>query len=322
MRYSFVGLTAFAVVCASCGLYGCSSEESGTSSSGGAAGGGTAGSSGTGGFAGSSGTGGLAGSSGAGGSAASSGAGGSAGSDAGASSCAGQAVESCQYRKSCCERTVGFDQPRCVEEYTRSCEEHAARVAAGTHSVSADKRAECFAAIQKWMDKCELTGSEYYEYLTDAEPCREARQGPAEAGETCAVGDSDCNEPPGAKSWVSCGGGTCQVTNLVGEGSACEFIFPTHFCDVGLYCKSEPGGARCVKATAAGAACTPATSPSAFNFECGVGSWCDPSSSTCVPAKQPGEDCGHNFECSGSQCSQGKCGPPPSPVYAVFCAVE
>ncbi len=256
------------------------------------------------------------GAAGAGGTAGDSGLGGAAGADAGLSECASVAVQTCQQRKACCEKTLGYVESKCVEYVTAACEEHSVKVAAGTHSHDAAKFEQCRSDIQKWLDQCEMGLDQYYGYLSGVEACREANQGPALKGESCTDGAADCKEPTGNKNWASCSAGACMQTELVGEGSACEQFAPVeHYCDVGLYCLAG----LCVKATAPGQTCVPASG--GFNFECGPGFWCNPDSAVCETAKQPGEDCSVLLECAGTVCESGKCGALLSPVRAEQCGV-
>lgn len=131
--------------------------------------------------------------------------------------------------------------------------------------------------------------------------------GTVEAGAPCeAVGFhmSDCQQG------LLCGADRvchdpCDTPLVAPEDGFCGPVRGMWFveCDAGLACDAA---GRCVLAQPLGAACD-SMSP------CAAGTWCQPSTASCIAQAPAGDPCTHDDECQSRVCSEGACYQPESP---------
>jgi hypothetical protein len=103
---------------------------------------------------------------------------------------------------------------------------------------------------------------------------------------------------------VECIKNVCQAIEVLPEGAACPFPSGrVSVCDDGLACDATPGEmGACVKAIPTGGACDGTLLEST---ECGLGSFCDPDSSTCrVTTNMGGSGCAQGSECVSFECDR------------------
>jgi hypothetical protein len=300
-------LTAFAAASiATALLIGCSSSSDGDSSA--AAGSGGSSSAGAGGSG--------AGGSGAGGSAGSS-VGGSGGTSAGGSGggttgytldtvCAQVTPKICAGRKSCCTTEGAFDEAKCEAFELMKCQANVAEVKAGTMTFDGSHIDECLTKIQPLLDGCVATIPIIEKAVTDLKLCNTIFQGKKMAGDACTE-DAQCAQPTAAGSSAGCDAKTnqCSTTTFADLGAACAFGAPANtFCKSGLYCDADftknPVVGTCKTATALGATCD---KTKVNDLECGLGFYCEGTSSACVKAKDGGAACTGAIECQSLACT-------------------
>lgn len=133
-----------------------------------------------------------------------------------------------------------------------------------------------------------------------------AFQGKKGEGAACTR-NSECQQSADPNTFVSCSDRTHVCTKLtVAElGDGCDATQGS-VCDEGLFCDAPPlsTSGTCKTATATGQACA---RPAIGNPECGIGAYCDGTSTTCVEAKGARESCTLPGECASGQCDNGTC---------------
>ena len=294
-------------------------SDSGLTGSGGSSGSGGAADSGTGGAAG-SGTGGAAGS-GTGGAAGDSGgaggaSGGAAGSGGGASYtldnvCQLVAPKICAGEQSCCQSSgFGFDQAKCEAYVTGGCLQDVAEVKNGNMTFNPDNIDACLAVYKSAYDKCVLGLDDYIALVKDLNTC-DTFVGKVPVGGSCTR-DSECVRNDDPNVFVGCGETSkkCQETTILGANAACQIgAGVTAFCDNGLYCDvaiigQPPYDGQCAKSTPEGQPCN---GQKLIDLECGVGYYCNKSTSVCTQAKVGGAACVQDSECLSFSCAVGHC---------------
>lgn len=208
----------------------------------------------------------------------------------------------CAQRKSCCQsQPGGFNEAQCLAFEKRDCEKNVAEVKAGTMTFDPTNIDACLAKLGPYVDRCRVPISEALLLFNElATLCKifagkVAEGGNCERSEQCATsGDQLAN----------CTAGKCKLTKLQGAGATCSFGGPTEeFCKSGLFCdanvaKSPPSG-TCKTATVPGQPCD---AQNAFNFQCGLGYYCDKASAKCTAAKNEGATCENALECNSLDC--------------------
>jgi hypothetical protein len=95
----------------------------------------------------------------------------------------------------------------------------------------------------------------------------------------------------------------CVTTTFLAKGAACSFAEGAHaLCGTGLYCDVPLDGGplegTCKQALALGADCQ-LLRP----LDCGLGAYCDASTTKCTQAKAGTASCTNNLQCLSTKCT-------------------
>ncbi len=309
-----LGASIVVLLAAACG----GSTDDGLNGGGGSAGSGAQAGSSSGGSSGNGGVGAAAGSAGVagigGGAAGGAGAGGTGGGTSYTldNVCSKVAPQICSAAESCCNTAgFGYDANGCQAASIFQCGKDVAEVKAGTMTFDPSKIDACLAEYQKLLAKCVLSIADFFSLLEGLAPCNSIFQGNLPEGAACQR-DAQCALPGTPNTYVGCDEGTktCVHWTRLAEGAQCQLgDGVTDYCETGLYCDvnlvgSPPFNGTCKQATALGAKCD-GTNP--YNLECGLGYYCNASTSLCTVAKVGGASCTTGIECQTFDCEAGKC---------------
>lgn len=208
----------------------------------------------------------------------------------------------CNLRKSCCEKSHGYDEAACLARAKADCLTDVADTRAGRMTFHPELIDGCIAKFERIFDACFETVDLLLQ-AADIADCRIFR-GQLDEGARCER-DSQCKSgPPGA--FVDCNEErqSCTYTRFFQDGEACRYGDGAGgFCAKGLYCDAPLGGSTapgtCKKATPVGSNCD---TIKIISTECGLGAYCDKGSGKCTAAKDEGATCESAFECKSLQC--------------------
>jgi hypothetical protein len=207
----------------------------------------------------------------------------------------------CTLRKSCCEKSHGYDEAACLANAKADCAKDVTDTRGGRMTFHPELIDPCLAKFKPILDACFETIDLLFEAAAIAD-CR-IFQGQLDEGARCAR-DSECKSgPPGA--FVDCNDErqVCTYTRFFKEGEACRYGDNAGgFCEKGLYCDAPLGSSvagTCKKATPVGQSCD---TLKLVSTECGLGAYCDRGSGKCAPAKDADAACDTAFECKSLQC--------------------
>lgn len=221
--------------------------------------------------------------------------------------CERTAPKICELRKSCCEKSFGYDQAKCIENAKADCAKDVADTRGGRMTFHPELIDSCLTKFKPILDAC----FETIDLLLKAFDIAECRifQGQFDEGAQCER-DSQCKSGP-AGSFVDCNDErrVCTYTRLFKEGEACRYGEGSGgFCASGLYCDAPLGAnvaGACKKATPLGSTCN---SLAIVSTECGLGAYCDKGTGKCTAAKDEGATCDTGFECKSIKCDGGGSG--------------
>jgi hypothetical protein len=228
----------------------------------------------------------------------------------------------CESAEACCRSAHGdFTREGCVATFKRDvCRPGADAVTAGKATFDRDAVDGCLAAhaeahaicVPTWRQTLALRKRIYAE-------CR-VINGTAAPGRACAI-DAHCERPAG-EATAECVKNVCRVIEVLPEGAVCPFPSgAVSVCDDGLACDA-PGietEGRCVPAIQAGQTCD---SSVLEGTDCGLGSYCDSDSGTCMLAENlGGSGCAQGSECVSFECDRlaDECAPAPAVVSRDTC---
>jgi hypothetical protein len=212
----------------------------------------------------------------------------------------------CELRNSCCTAAgIGFEQAGCEADFKSKCNEDVQAVNAGDETFDPSGLDACLAKLPGIYARCTLTQMDYVTTVLELRVCN-AFEGKKGEGAACTR-NSECRQSDDANTSVSCSQQThsCTRVTVAKAGDGCGATTGA-ICEAGLYCDA-PGLAApgtCKTATSKGQACA---RPVIGNPECGIGSYCDGATATCVEAKAAREACTLPGECASGQCDSGTC---------------
>jgi hypothetical protein len=221
--------------------------------------------------------------------------------------CDRTAPKICALRKSCCEKSHGYDEAACIANSKADCAKDVADVRGGRMTFHPELIDPCIAKFQPILDACFETIDLLFQAASIAE-CR-IFQGQLDEGARCER-DSQCKSGP-AGSFVDCNSEreACTYTRFFKEGEACRYGDSAGgFCEKGLYCDAPLGSSvpgTCKKATPVGSSCD---TLKLISTECGLGAYCDRGTGKCTAAKDDGATCDTAFECKSLRCESGGSG--------------
>lgn len=236
--------------------------------------------------------------------------------------CVDFAIRLCADAEGCCRQAHGgFDPSACVESFEREvCRPGADAVAAGLATFDDDLVEDCLAAHAEAHRVCVPTWAETLELRKRIYAACRVIDGVAEPGSPCAL-SANCKRPPGHAT-AECVRNTCRALEVLPEGAACPFPDGSvSVCDAGLTCDAAGPGEQgtCVDAIPTGEACNGLVLESTA---CGLGSYCDPLSSTCrLASNAGGSGCAQSTECLSFDCDRlaDVCAPAPAVVGRDTC---
>jgi hypothetical protein len=212
----------------------------------------------------------------------------------------------CGLRKPCCTAAgIGFDEAGCEADFKSRCELDVAAAKSGDETFDPSGLDACFAKLPDIFAKCTLTLADLQTVPLSLRVCN-AFAGKKGEGAACTR-NSECAPSADANTWVSCVDKTktCTKLTIAKQGDGCDLSKST-LCDIGLYCDAPPlsSAGTCKSATPTGQTCK---QPAATDPECGIGAYCDQTSTTCTEARAAGETCTLPGECASGSCTSGKC---------------
>lgn len=212
----------------------------------------------------------------------------------------------CDLRRPCCESGPGFDLTGCLADARRGCEADVAAARAGTVTFHPERIPGCIEKYRALFDaSCTLTVDVLQKYYPQVAQCA-TFEGQLPEGAACER-SSQCKPSTKADEVVGCDDQTkkCRTTKLLAEGATCTIGdgLPA-LCSDGLYCDasfdSQPFTGVCKKKTSLGVACNKEEKPVAL--ECGLGNYCDTTSSVCTAGKPGDATCTSDLECASVSC--------------------
>jgi hypothetical protein len=219
--------------------------------------------------------------------------------------CEQTAPKTCQIRKSCCDKTSGYDETGCLAESNSTCARDVAEVRAGTMTFDPTNIEACYTKLGALTEKCVLTIDDL---TTAAQVLKDCHVFVGKIGEGLPCErDNQCKPSATADAFVTCEKDhhTCKTIRLLSAGANCEFGDGIGaICAAGLYCDFPIGGndpkpkGTCKTALAGGATCEK-TQP----FQCGLGRYCD-DTKHCAPGKAGGATCDNALECASLTCEK------------------
>ncbi|MBX3128479.1 MAG: hypothetical protein KF718_17290 [Polyangiaceae bacterium] len=298
------------------------SSDTGLAASGGSGG---SGAGTTGGAGGASGSAGAAGSGGLSGAAGSAGSGGSAAGPVALDDfCQTWVPKYCASAKSCCEGSgFGHDAAGCTTLLTAQCEADVAAVKASELSYDGSDVHACIAATDGFLNKCVLAIDDLLVGFDSLLTCGGILDGKVPEGGACQR-DSQCEASADPAVLVDCNQLTkvCRHSKLLSQNQACQVGDGiSEYCAPGLYCDAEflvgpPYSGICKQATPAGGDCN---GVKVINLECGLGFYCNKTSSKCTKAKVGGAPCAQAIECQSFSCVGAQCAAVPPLVNQAVC---
>ena len=213
----------------------------------------------------------------------------------------------CELRKSCCEKSYGYDEAKCIEFTKADCAKDVADARGGRMTFHPDLIDSCLTKFKPVLDACFETIDLLFAAFDIAE-CR-IFQGQLDEGAQCER-SSQCKSGP-AGSFVDCNDSrrVCTYARLFKENEACRYGDNAGgYCAKGLYCDAPLGGnvaGTCKKATPIGSSCD---TLKLVSTECGLGAYCDKGTGKCTAAKDQGAACDTAFECKSLSCENGGSG--------------
>jgi hypothetical protein len=214
--------------------------------------------------------------------------------------CDRTAPKICELRKSCCDRTGGFDQTGCLAHAKTECAKDVADARGGRATFRPETIDPCIEKFKPLLDACYETFDLILRAVNDLRACR-TFEGQLAEGASCER-DSQCKPSTAADELSGCPKDKlkCTTTKILAEGAACSLDSggPSAFCGSGLYCDAT-GTKTCKKSTAVGSACNAKASPS---LECGLGKYCDPATALCANGKGGTASCKDLIECASLKC--------------------
>jgi len=236
--------------------------------------------------------------------------------------CVDFATRLCQDSEGCCRTAYdGFDLDGCVSTFKRDvCRPGADAVMAGRATFDEGAVDECLAAHAAAHEICTPSWAQTIELRKRIYAACRVIDGTSKPGSGCSIA-ATCKHPDGAAS-VACIKNVCQTIEILGPDAECPFPSgPVSVCDGGLTCDAPGLGTtgHCVAAPRAGEACDSSTLESAA---CGLGSYCDPDSSTCRLAENfGGNGCAQGTECVSFECDRiaDTCAPAPAVLSRTEC---
>jgi hypothetical protein len=219
--------------------------------------------------------------------------------------CVDFATKLCADAKDCCNQAYGdFSPEGCLAVFKRDvCRPGADAVEAGRAVFDESAVEDCLAAhaqahavcVPSWQQTLELRKAIY-------QACR-VIDGTTQAGGGCAIA-ATCKHPEGLAT-TDCVKNVCRTIEILPEGAACPFPSgAVSVCDDGLTCDA-PGletTGHCVKAIALGETCDGGMLE---GIECGLGNYCDPETSQCMPTEnRGGSGCAQSTECVSFSCNR------------------
>jgi hypothetical protein len=212
----------------------------------------------------------------------------------------------CDLRKPCCTASgTGFDQTGCEANMKSQCALDVAAAKAGDETFDASQIDACLAKLPDIFAKCTLTATDLQTIPIELRICN-SFVGKKGEGAACTR-NSECAQSADANTFVSCSDQTktCTKLTIAKLGDGCDAAKGT-LCDVGLYCNAPAlaTAGTCKTATSAGQSCA---RPAIGNPECGIGSYCDATSTTCMAGKAAREACTLPGQCASAKCDNGTC---------------
>lgn len=217
----------------------------------------------------------------------------------------------CDLRKKCC--ASNYDEAGCLAYQKAECAKDVAAVKDGSETFHPEVIDGCIPKFKEILEQCTFSWELLQKAGSTLGQCQ-AFTGKKTAGETCTR-TSECAASPKPNDFTTCNDKTkkCNVLTFLAEGDACSLKEGTSgLCGTGLYCDVDFGtGAElkgfCKKATSLGVQCDKEKAP--INLECGIGNYCDKTTSKCTVGKPAGAACtGPNLECQSLTCSNGDAG--------------
>lgn len=229
--------------------------------------------------------------------------------------CAKTAPKICSLRQNCCTTAgFGFDEVACEAYAQTECAKDVAEAKAGTMTFDPSNIDSCIEKLRPYYDRCNLTFSDLQTVATALNGCQVFR-GQRTPGATCDR-SSQCAAPASPNTFVDCNKTkkVCSETKFLDSGAACSISQGVAaFCKDGTYCALADGSlaGACQTATAHGAQCN---KTAAINLECGLGWYCDSTTSLCTEAKVGGASCESDLECRSFSCGTNKKCVAPDPL--------
>lgn len=235
--------------------------------------------------------------------------------------CVDFASQLCADAEGCCRQAYdAFDQPGCVDDFKRQvCRPGADAVTAGRAVFDASAIEDCLRAHAEAHAVCLPSWSETLELRKRIYTACHIIDGLTQLGGGCSIA-ATCERPAGIAT-VDCVKNVCVSIAILPEAAPCPFPSgAVSVCDDGLACDAARGElGECVRAIPTGGACDGSRLEST---ECGLGSYCEPSSSTCLlSTNMGGRGCDQSNECVSFECDRlaDECSPAPAVVSRQSC---
>jgi hypothetical protein len=236
--------------------------------------------------------------------------------------CVDFATRLCADAEGCCQQAYSdFSADGCLDTFKREvCRPGADAVAAGKASYDESAVDACLAAHAQAHQICVPTWQQTLELRKQIDAACRVIDGKGAPGSSCTIG-AQCQHPDGVAS-VDCVKNVCQVSEILAEGAECPFPSGSvSVCDDGLACDAPGLGTsgRCIKAVATGQTCDASVLE---GTDCGLGSFCDPVTTTCqVATNLGGAGCAQSNECVSFDCNRiaNECAPAPAVISRDTC---
>ncbi|MEZ4262116.1 MAG: hypothetical protein R3B36_23755 [Polyangiaceae bacterium] len=227
--------------------------------------------------------------------------------------CATIPAKICALRKPCCEQTSTYDEAKCIAYEKAQCEKDVADARAGKATFYPERIDPCLVKLEPVFKRdCSLTFDVLYEIVDELRDCN-VFDGSLPEGAACERG-SQCKHSTAPGELTGCDDDTkkCSTTKLLGENAPCALADgESGFCGKGLYCDADlskqPASGTCKKATARGEQCDATKRP--LSLECGLGNYCEPTTSKCTAGNPGGAACikAEEYKCASFKCDGASC---------------